>query len=855
MALNASHPGGYYYVPFSAQFAQMTSVSEVLAKGIAFSRSSPAIEVDSAGLLTWAPNNLLTKSQDFSSTWQSGPNLTLLHGQTDPDGGLTATRLTTSGGSSYFYSGVPSSPIAKYITSFYIRRISGTGDVKLIPIDNADYETVAVTSSWQRFGSTAKTGIVSGFCGVSFPDGNVIEIAFAQAEAVTHQTSPRPYLATTTAPYYGPRLNHDPRTVVTNLLGYSLLNSTGWFLGSTTTRIANVADPKGGQTATRITTTGQYDGIGASTLPAATIGTVYNGSIWLRAVAGHGEIWITLSSGGQWLQTRKVTLTPEWTRYDCVSQPWDFTYSPSLEFFLQNRLGGSVTYEAWGAQVEADADTMHAYVPTNGASQTSAHNLIPYSQNTSTWAMDNFGAGYWPDISKTQNYTTAPDGTQTASRMTFTGLPSGNSLGISLQGLIKWLGSYVASIWLRSNTSANQIVRSQVAQYSGSVTPGSGPDWVVTPEWQRFEWTFNATAVGNLYLDMVLADGSKNPNPDLCVWGAQLEYGSTIAHEYVPTFGAPTALLAPEPLGLQVEPERTNACKYSNDFLNAAWGGYDKTANYALSPDGTMNATRWTGTTPTVLEQTNTSTLGSNQTHTFSIWLKSNTGSSQTVIIKLTQAGILDHYKEVTVTRRWTRFVFTQAFGAGGNGFYIGVQSTAAWDILLYGAQLEINADYATSYIPTGSSEVTRGADLVGTVPDSFQDWFNPNEGTFVVTTFGLIGSYARILGVPSIPHHFYGMTGNDGYEVYQPGAGASVASPNAPYRGVVKAAMSYDVDNVFGLSVDGSAASTAQRTSKPTVPGLLLLRDNSNVITYGHMKELTYYSVSKIPLLQALSA
>lgn len=77
----------------------------------------------------------------------------------------------------------------------------------------------------------------------------------------------------------------------------------------------------------------------------------------------------------------------------------------------------------------------------------------------------------------------------------------------------------------------------------------------------------------------------------------------------------------------------------------------------------------------------------SGRTYTWSIWAKSNTGSSQTVSFYGAQAGIQN---VITVTTAWKRFSVTQVFATDAGirfGAIAGSQQTI--DILVYGAQRE----------------------------------------------------------------------------------------------------------------------------------------------------------------------
>ena len=201
---------------------------------------------------------------------------------------------------------------------------------------------------------------------------------------------------------------------------------------------------------------------------------------------------------------------------------------------------------------------------------------------------------------------------------------------------------------------------------------------------------------------------------------------------------------------LLMEPSRTNIIKYSEDFRNTAQAGESRpwfyaavgtasvpivTHNYAISPDGTTNATRIQfdlngGTTSNDVSQVGqdpTITIG--VAYTATIWLKSADGNSYSVAIDTN--GGTDPSLLATVTNQWQRFqVTTTAITV--NGFLRirlrGNESTSdSADILAWGAQLE-EGSYPTSYIPTAGSAVTRNEDSFQN--NSLGSYFNTNEGS-----------------------------------------------------------------------------------------------------------------------------
>ena len=302
------------------------------------------------------------------------------------------------------------------------------------------------------------------------------------------------------------------------------------------------------------------------------------------------------------------------------------------------------------------------------------------------------------------------------------------------------------SFWVKSNTGSNQSF--QATANSGAQ---ASPSFTATTSWQRFSWTFTSSAGNN---NILLA---YNPvfNCDLLIYGAQFETG--VMTDYIPTTSAAVSVgpLANIPRlnygadgcpSLLLEPQRTNLVTYSEQ-LNQ-WNGSNVTitANTSQSPDGYQNADNVNITATNGYWRRSPLTFASSTSYAASVFVKKsattgtktfkfyynnnslapNNGEWKCVVdltninATTTTAGTAVTGKPTILSTKlvdygndWYRVevAFTTGSGAGNSLSEIGFEANGVVvDFDAYGAQLEA-ASYASSYIPTLSSAVTRVAD------------------------------------------------------------------------------------------------------------------------------------------------
>ena len=118
---------------------------------LTYSTTSNSTMVNSSGNLVWAPHNLVTYSEDFSQ-WTASSGTTVTAGATSPTGQTDAYQITLAGNNDNVQlttAGLSTSTAVQY--SVYLRVSSGTQSVNLGNIDAGQYQSVTVTTEWQRF--------------------------------------------------------------------------------------------------------------------------------------------------------------------------------------------------------------------------------------------------------------------------------------------------------------------------------------------------------------------------------------------------------------------------------------------------------------------------------------------------------------------------------------------------------------------------------------------------------------------------------------------------------------------------------------------------------------------------------
>ncbi len=163
-------------------------------------------------LLEPAGKNFVLNSEDLTSTsgslWFVGNNLTRTTGATDPSGTTKAIRLTATAdavlttSAPYFRTVTSSGSFTNGVSSWWIRRISGSGSVRILGLNNHHSSQSLdigsqIDGTWRRFTHSGPPGGTFYYTGIAVLDNtDAVEVAFPQIEDITG-TTPTSYIPTT----------------------------------------------------------------------------------------------------------------------------------------------------------------------------------------------------------------------------------------------------------------------------------------------------------------------------------------------------------------------------------------------------------------------------------------------------------------------------------------------------------------------------------------------------------------------------------------------------------------------------------------------------------------------------------
>lgn len=433
-----------------------------------------------------------------------------------------------------------------------------------------------------------------------------------------------------------------------------------------------------------------------------------------------------------------------------------------------------------------------------------SHNLMLQSQtfDNASWVKTQS-----EDVAVTANQAVAPDGTLTADlvvpatgsgyhviRQSATVVASVVTFAVDVKpaGYTKVAirEDFAVGQYASFNCSGAGSIISQTAGVVASIT-------ALSDGWYRCVLTpASASAnqgMGIYIMDAAYAGGDPSSGQNysgdgtsgVYLWGAQMNLGPT-ALTYLPTTTAARYAIpldhhpvTHEPLGPPIEELRTNLILQSQTFDNASWSatnGVTVTANSVAAPDGTTTADTFVEDGTTGAHSLFQALAFSNSTtYTISVFVKKGTrswfalevpavfggGAADRDAFFNVNAGVVGS-KGASITSHsiqdvgngWYRCIATATTSSANTQSVHFVVAEADLDLSFtgtngaaslyaWGAQIEAGA-FATSYIPTVASQVTRAADQISLATSAFP--YSATAGAIVAEFHPFVVTGNRII-------------------------------------------------------------------------------------------------------------
>lgn len=239
-------------------------------------------------------------------------------------------------------------------------------------------------------------------------------------------------------------------------------------------------------------------------------------------------------------------------------------------------------------------------------------------------------------------------------------------------------------------------------------------------------YTFNGTSYNTLAAFLTASGGTYTRGSVATYYDASGILQT--AASGVPRFDHDPVTLARR--GLLIEEARTNLILRSNAFTTAPWdiatcGGVADSGSTTIAPDGNT-VPIYNFSTSACIFQDVTVTNGIPITH--SVWIKAN--QAATLGFRTPGTGGTTS-SPIAVGTTWQRYTLTATSSATTSRLLVDNRlangyGTAGLQLSFFGAQAEESA-FATSYVPTSATTVTRVSDIL-TVPTGA--WYNQTAGT-----------------------------------------------------------------------------------------------------------------------------
>ncbi len=788
---------------------------DTLDPRINFSRTTNATVTNSAGLITYAPMNLLTYSEQFDNAagW-SKTNITVTANTiVAPNGTITAETITNNvAGNNYVRNRQTVTTIVgnPYAYSCYFKSgninyahllvSDGTDKTAIFNLSNGTAVTLSagITASitsvgdgWYRCvavvlsSAATSTVITLGPAGNGVLNSNLNDFIYAWGAQLEIGSTATTYNSTT----------------VKNLLGYSeLFDNAAWTKSNSFVQtnlitfseaFDNAAWTKAYSTVTADTTLAPNGYQTADTLFETAI-TQYHGIY--RAVTVTNAIAYTLSvnmkpAGRNWARLTLQGTTEIGAYFDLVNGVLG-TVDAGVTATITPATNGF--YKCSVSRVTDNVSTyVNIYVTTNNNVTSYAGDITKGMYLWGAQLVQGSVAGDYrrTDAAALPVYYPNHNGVVCAEKLVENTV---NSEHRTFNTIITAPGTYTYSVYLKAaersfaqvkhlsvspepsiivNLATGAITSPLNVTNYGTENVGNGY-WRVWMTYTTTTTTTSYTQVG-LYSNAGSGTYTGDGTSGIYIFGAQLSDSASLDPYVLNAAAAPTAAayygarfdydpvtLAPK--GLLIEEQRANLVTYSEDFRNTAdagstrpwtYNGIMLSNNAVISPDGTLDADKIVETAITDYHGTYQSVTTSGVL-TYSAYFKAAERNYAILFISSVASGnaIFDLVNGTVNLTTGVR-VSSATINPVGNGWYrcsitsptlasaayfpvVGSSDgTASYlgevtkGVFVWGAQLEAGA-FATSYIPTAASQVTRAADVATIQGSNFYSWYNQNEGS-----------------------------------------------------------------------------------------------------------------------------
>ena len=292
-----------------------------------------------------------------------------------------------------------------------------------------------------------------------------------------------------------------------------------------------------------------------------------------------------------------------------------------------------------------------------------------------------------------------------------------------------------------------------------------------------------------------------------------------------------------------LEKAATNLITYSEDFSHSSWvkNGTLITPNTTIAPDGSLTAdtVTFSGSNQYLLKAVNyTSTVGSKAT--ISLFTKTEI---QILLFGGATPNGTDVYSFKSYANGWYRQELTRTFSVATTATiqYI-LFDLAIGGYIIWGAQLEINSNYSSSYIPTQGTIQTRVQETASGSGNS--EVFNDSQGIIFADIQGLNEVYRLGISENASTSNRVLIGQSSSFLSYIVTSGSTpVVNNNVSGYGLnqkLKIAAKYK-QNDFALWVNGFEVVTVSSGNTPTNLNSLDFK-GQGANAYIKTKELAYY-------------